>query len=43
MDKANQTLTFLASGQIPQNSNSYNALSDNPFKPRSVNCVPKVC
>ncbi len=28
MDKANQALTFLANGQIPQNSNSYNALSD---------------
>ncbi len=28
MDKANQALTFLASGQIPQNSNSYNALSN---------------
>jgi ubiquinone biosynthesis protein len=28
MDKANQALTFLASGQIPQNSNSYSALSD---------------
>ncbi len=28
MDKANQALTFLASGQIPQNSNSFNALSD---------------
>jgi ubiquinone biosynthesis protein len=27
MDKANQALSFLASGQIPQNSNSYNALS----------------
>ncbi len=27
MDKANQALTFLASGQIPQNSNSYNALN----------------
>ncbi len=27
MDKANQALTYLASGQIPQNSNSYNALS----------------
>ena len=25
MDKANQALTFLANGQIPQNSNSYNA------------------
>ena len=28
MDKANQALTFLASGQIPQNSNSYAALND---------------
>ena len=28
MDKANQALTFLANGQIPQNSNSYNALSN---------------
>ena len=28
MDKANQALTFLASGQIPQNTNSYNALND---------------
>ena len=28
MDKANQALTFLANGQIPQNSNSYNALKD---------------
>ena len=27
MDKANQALTFLASGQIPQNSNSYSALN----------------
>ncbi len=27
MDKANQALTFLASGQIPQNSNSYKALN----------------
>ena len=26
MDKANQALTYLASGQIPQNSNSYSAL-----------------
>ncbi len=26
MDKANQALTYLASGQIPQNSNSYTAL-----------------
>jgi|TARA_E500000331_G_scaffold284290_1_gene278484 ubiquinone biosynthesis protein len=28
MDKANQALTFLASGQIPQNTNSYTALND---------------
>ena len=27
MDKANQALTYLASGQIPQNSNSYNSLN----------------
>ena len=27
MDKANQALSYLASGQIPQNSNSYNALN----------------
>ena len=27
MDKANQALTFLANGQIPQNSNSYNDLN----------------
>ena len=28
MDKANQALTYLASGQIPQNSNSYRTLND---------------
>ena len=28
MDKANQALTFLASGQIPQNSNSFTALNE---------------
>ena len=28
MDKANQALTFLANGQIPQNSNSYTALNE---------------
>ena len=28
MDKANQALTFLASGQIPQNSNSFTALNN---------------
>ena len=28
MDKANQALSFLASGQIPQNSNSFSALNE---------------
>jgi len=28
MDKANQALTFLANGQIPQNSSSYNTLNN---------------
>ena len=28
MDKANQALTFLASGQIPQSSSSYLALNE---------------
>jgi ubiquinone biosynthesis protein len=32
MDKANQALTFLASGQIPQNSNSFTALNDKKSK-----------
>jgi ubiquinone biosynthesis protein len=32
MDKANQALTFLASGQIPQNSNSYAELNDKKFE-----------
>ena len=27
MDKANQALNYLASGQIPQNSSSYNELN----------------
>ena len=27
MDKANQALTYLANGQIPQNTNSYNELN----------------
>ena len=41
MDKANQALTFLASGQIPQNSNSYTALNDkkaemNAFRNQSI-------
>jgi ubiquinone biosynthesis protein len=28
MDKANQALTYLASGQIPQNTNSYTSLNN---------------
>ena len=32
MDKANQALTYLASGQIPQNSNSYTALNNKKFE-----------
>ena len=32
MDKANQALTYLASGQIPQNSNSYTALNTKKMK-----------
>ncbi len=35
MDKANQALTFLASGQIPQNSNSYSALKDKETEMKS--------
>tara|TARA_B110000459_G_C16112800_1_gene274523 strand:- start:129 stop:473 length:345 start_codon:yes stop_codon:yes gene_type:complete len=41
MDKANQALTYLASGQIPHNSNSYLALNNKKsemitFKNQSV-------
>ncbi len=35
MDKANQALTYLASGQIPQNSNSYSALKEKQLEMRS--------
>ena len=28
MDKANQALSYFASGKIPQNSNSYSALKE---------------
>ena len=35
MDKANQALTFLASGQIPENSNSYSALKEKELEIRS--------
>ncbi len=36
MDKANQALTFLASGQIPQNSNSYSALKEKELEMKSL-------
>ena len=36
MDKANQALTFLASGQIPQNSNSYSALNEKKIEMKSI-------
>ncbi len=41
MDKANQALTYLANGQIPQNSNSYTALNAkktemNAFRNQSI-------
>ena len=36
MDKANQALTFMASGQIPQNSNSYSALKDKELEMKSL-------
>ena len=35
MDKANQALTFMASGQIPQNSNSYSALKEKKLEMKS--------
>ncbi len=36
MDKANQALTFLASGQIPQNSNSYSALNEKKIEMKAL-------
>ncbi len=36
MDKANQALTFLASGNIPQNSNSYSALNEKKSEMKSL-------
>ena len=41
MNKANQALTFLASGQIPKNSNAYSSLNEkrielNSFKNQSI-------
>ena len=35
MDKANQALSYFASGQIPQNSNSYSALKEKELEMRS--------
>ena len=35
MDKANQALTFLAGGQIPQNSNTYSSLNEKKMELRS--------
>ncbi len=35
MDKANQALTYLASGQIPQSSNSYSALKQKELEMKS--------
>ena len=35
MDKANQALTFLASGQIPQNSNTYSSLNEKKMELKS--------
>ena len=35
MDKANQALTYLASGQIPQNSNSFSALNEKKIEMKS--------
>ena len=35
MDKANQALTYLASGNIPQNSNSYSALKEKELEMKS--------
>ena len=35
MEKANQALTFLASGQIPQNTNSYSAMKNKELEMKS--------
>ena len=36
MDKANQALTFFASGQIPQNSNAYSSLNEKKIELKSL-------
>ena len=35
MDKANQALTFFASGQIPQSSNAYSSLNEKKMELKS--------
>ena len=35
MDKANQALTFMASGKIPQDSNSFSALNEKKLEMKS--------
>ena len=35
MDKANQALSYLASGNIPENSNSYSALKEKELEIKS--------
>ncbi len=35
MDKANQALTFFASGQIPKNSNTYSSLNEKKMELKS--------
>ena len=35
MDKANQALTFMASGKIPQESNSFSALNEKKIEMKS--------
>ena len=35
MDKANQALTFMASGKIPQESNSFSALNEKKLEMKS--------
>jgi len=36
MDKANQALTYLASGQIPQSSNSYSAFKEKQLELKTL-------
>jgi ubiquinone biosynthesis protein len=36
MDNANQALAFLASGQIPQNTNSFSSFNDKKNEMKSI-------